>query len=566
MLTIQSRILSSMEKVFPSEAPKALSHPLTALQGERVSFQLALSPEPMPGYFTSLPVEVDVETDLAVSVSEVGYVPVLLPYFNNSDGRYLKDEPGLFPDPLYPLEKADEPMLQDSANASFTAKLLTGRWNSLFFEVDTAGCTPGQHEIKVQITPTGLYAEAYEPVCQTVSVTVAKTAMPASDLVYTAWFHGDCLADYYHVPVFSEAHWQIMQAQIETAVRYGQSMILVPLFTPPLDTAVGGERTTIQTVQVCVDDAGYHFDFTLFDRFIRMAQDAGIRYLEMSHLFTQWGGKACPKIMGVADGELRQLFGWDHASDSPEYTAFLQAFLPALVSHLDDLGLRGRVYFHLTDEPHADHLEQYLKLKNIVEPLLSGYPIMDAMSDYNYFTRGVSKLPVVATDALEPFLAGERPEEFWVYYCCSEGHHCLSNRFIDMPGYRTRILGIQMFMENVRGFLQWGLNFYNSQYSIRHINPFETTDADGAFPAGDPFVLYPGADGKPILSQRLIIFHEAIQDLTVLRLLEKKKGREFAVSLIERLAAQPVTFTDYPVGEDFQLRLAEAVRKALGEA
>ena len=52
MLTIQSRILSSMEKVFPSEAPKALSHPLTALQGERVSFQLALSPEPMPGYFT----------------------------------------------------------------------------------------------------------------------------------------------------------------------------------------------------------------------------------------------------------------------------------------------------------------------------------------------------------------------------------------------------------------------------------------------------------------------------------------------------------------------------------
>ena len=68
MLTIQSRILSSMEKVFPSEAPKALSHPLTALQGERVSFQLALSPEPIPGYFTSLPVEVDLETDLAVSV------------------------------------------------------------------------------------------------------------------------------------------------------------------------------------------------------------------------------------------------------------------------------------------------------------------------------------------------------------------------------------------------------------------------------------------------------------------------------------------------------------------
>jgi len=550
MLTIESRVLSSMEKVFPSEAPMSLRHPLTALIGERISFQIALRPETLPGYFGTLPVKVTAKTDLAVSLYQVGYVPVMLPYFDNSDGRYLKDEPGLFPDPLYPLQDG-------------SAKLLSGRWNSLFLEVDTASAQPGDHVLSIMLTPDGRHASEYEPVCVTVSIHVANAVLPESDLIYTAWFHGDCLADHYHVPVFSEEHWALMRAQIETAHRYGQTMILVPLFTPPLDTAVGGERTTIQTVQVTEDEGGYHFDFSLLDRFIDMVRSLDVEYLEMSHLFTQWGGTACPKIMGTKDGVYQKLFGWDTASDSPSYTAFLQAFLPALVCHLNKAGLRGKVYFHLTDEPHRDHLPQYLKLKNIVEPLLCGYPIMDAMSDYAYFQQGVSRIPVVATDALDPFLQGERPEEFWVYYCCSEGTHCLSNRFIDMPGYRTRVLGLQLYMEKVKGFLQWGLNFYNSQYSLCHIDPFRVTDAGAAFPAGDPFILYPGEDGKPILSQRLVIFHEALQDLAALRLLEKKKDRAYAVSLIEKTAGSPLTFTDYPSGEDFQLTLAQAVRAEL---
>ena len=168
MLTIQSRILSSMEKVFPDQEPQALSRSmaaaaspaaspdtsaasspiLTALQVERVSFQIALDPDHLPEHFSSLSVQVEVETDLSVSVSQLGLVPVRLPYFDNRDRRYLRDDPGLFPDPLFPLEKVDD---------SYTAKLLTGRWNSLFFEVDTKGAAPGTHEISVRLIPTGTY-------------------------------------------------------------------------------------------------------------------------------------------------------------------------------------------------------------------------------------------------------------------------------------------------------------------------------------------------------------------------------------------------------------------------
>ena len=45
-----------------------------------------------------------------------------------------------------------------------------------------------------------------------------------------------------------------------------------------------------------------------------------------------------------------------------------------------------------------------------------------------------------------------------------------SNRFIAMPSYRTRSIGMQMFGYGIKGFLHWGYNFYNTQYSREQIN------------------------------------------------------------------------------------------------
>ena len=31
--------------------------------------------------------------------------------------------------------------------------------------------------------------------------------------------------------------------------------------------------------------------------------------------------------------------------------------------------------------------------------------------------------------------------------------------------------GVLMYLHGIKGFLHWGFNFYNSQYSISHIDP-----------------------------------------------------------------------------------------------
>ena len=162
-----------------------------------------------------------------------------------------------------------------------------------------------------------------------VPIEIIGAALPEQELRVTQWFHCDCLASYYNVPVFSERHWEIIENFVRTAVSNGINMLLTPIFTPPLDTYIGGERPTVQLTGVRLTDSGYEFDFSRLDRWIDMCDRCGVKYLEISHLFTQWGAAHAPKIVAdTPDGE-RRIFGWDTAAAGEEYTTFLRAILTA---------------------------------------------------------------------------------------------------------------------------------------------------------------------------------------------------------------------------------------------
>ena len=68
---------------------------------------------------------------------------------------------------------------------------------------------------------------------------------------------------------------------------------------------------------------------------------------------------------------------------------------------------------------------------------------MDALSDYEFYEKGLVSQPVCAVNHIQPFLE-KRPEKLWGYYCTGQ-YVDVTNRFIVQPGYRTRILGTQMY-------------------------------------------------------------------------------------------------------------------------
>ena len=337
-------------------------------------------------------------------------------------------------------------------------------------------------------------------------------------------------------------------------------MILTPLFTPPLDTAVGGERPTMQLVDVTTTEGGkYTFGFDRLTRWFETAQRCGMKYFELSHLFTQWGAKHAPKIV---DTDGKQLFGWKTRAGGREYVSFLEQFAKALDAFLIEKNVKEKCWLHVSDEPNDMQVRPYAKASRLVSRLFPGYKTLDALSDFKFYKKGLVKTPVPALDHADKFYG--KVEDLWTYYCCGQ-YKGTSNRFMAMPSYRNRILGLQLYKFGCKGFLQWGYNFWYSQHSKRRINPFEETDAGEAFPSGDAFVVYPGENGQPLVSLRYKVFYDALQDMRALKLLESKIGFDATLTLIETRSGDPLTFTNYERGIEAMLSKREAVNKAIEE-
>ncbi len=547
------RLVSSLCKVLPNAPPEEEElFKIQGLWGETLSFQLAFTTtDPNPALCeTALRFEVDSPFGDRVQMRSVVNVPVMIPVCGPADDDdYISKEAGMYPDLLTDLKP-------DRVRAIFR------QWRSVWFDLNLdSSLAGGTYPLTIRV-----YSKDNLLLAQrSIEAEIIPAALPAQQLYHTEWFHGDCLADYYHVPVFSEEHWRIMENFIGEMPKHGINTLLTPLFTPPLDTAEGGERTTIQLVDIFFENCSYRFDFTKLDRYLRMAQNCGIKYFEMSHLFSQWGAKYAPKIFVHENGQLIRKFGWHTPAMCDEYKTFLSDFLPALTAHLSVLDLNDHVFFHISDEPTESQLEAYRTASDFVKPYLDGFKTLDALSDYSFYETGCVQRPACANNQITPFLE-HHVSGLWTYYCTAQREK-VSNRFIAMPSARNRILGIQLYLYNIEGFLHWGYNFYNTQFSTDWINPYAVTDAGDAFPAGDPYLVYPGRDGKPEGSLRLMVLCEALYDLRALRLLESLRSREFTISLInEGLDKQP-DFANYPHSSrwllDLRRRINEEIKKAL---
>lgn len=434
------------------------------------------------------------------------------------------------------------------------------QWRSLWVDVcPQEDLAAGVYQIHFTFLPDGdgcprHFAEV------TAEIQVIGRYLPRLPIPHTEWFYCDCIADYYGVEVFSEEFWRIFRNFLTVYVKRGGNMILTPIVTPPLDTEIGGERTTVQLVDVERTKEGYRLGFGNLERFLDICLDAGILYFEICHLFTQWGAAAAPKVIARTEGAARQIFGWDTPSDDPGYLGFLSVLLPALKALLERRGLLERTFFHISDEPDLNS-EHYQTSQGTVRRLLEGCTIVEAVSDYGYYERGLVDIPVCGINYIEPFLE-RRPPKLWSYYCCAQTKE-VPNRFISMPSWRNRIYGILLYWHRIDGILHWGYNFYNSSLSKKKIDPYETVDGDEGFPAGDPFLVYPGKDGVPEESIRLMVFQEALNDYCALCLLEAQIGREPVMELIRREAGMELSFTRYPRNGEFILRLREKVNRLL---
>ena len=543
---IKTKITSSLENIFPDEdfnKYPEITH-ISALRGEKISLQMVYC-------YTKEDDDIYMRKEISPTLSgclaeyaklyDVRYVPVEKPTNPSYDDNYLRTSPGLFPDLLIPLKKGE--------SVWATANALDSMWIEI--SIPNKGIVGEQTLTLKSIDP-----KSGETTENSIKIEIIDASLPEQTLKFTQWFYTDCLATYYNVPVWSKRHWEIIENFAKKAVELGINMLLTPVFTPPLDTKIGGERLTTQLVGVTVKNGKYSFSFRLLDKWIEMCNRVGIKYLEIAHLFTQWGATHAPKIMATVDGEYKQIFGWDTDAHGEEYSTFIRTFLKALLRHMKKRGDDKRCFFHISDEPHMDQLADYKKSKSIVEDILSDYIIMDALSDYEFYKMGVVKTPIPSNDHIEPFIEN-KVQNLWTYYCCGQCVN-VSNRLIAMPSWRNRSIGMQMFKYNIVGFLQWGYNFYNSHNSLKEINPYLELSGEKWVPAGDPFSVYPAKDGTPHPSLRALVYFEALQDMRAMQLCESLYSHEEVVKAIEDALGFEIAFDKCATNSEQILKMREA--------
>ena len=506
----------------------------TCLTGERFSYQISLKSR------EELIADVAVESALAehIQLYRVREANMDYPmYPDNPAEDYITFTPGPMPDILVPLSEENNRMvLRDTPG-------------SVWVKVDIPKtCKPGNYTIKVIFSIRERGEDLAEKVERNMTVTVIPAQMPEQKVIYTRWFYADCIADAHNVEIFSEEHWALIEKYIAAAVDVGINMILVPVHTPPLDTEIGTARPCVQLVDIEKKGETYHFSFEKFHRFIDICKRNGVRYYEIAHLFTQWGAKCAPNIRVTENGKTDYMFGWHVAADSAEYVQFLKQYISAIAKELQAEGISENTYFHTSDEPKLEQMESYQKAANIIRPLIGNSKTMDAISEYEFYEKGLIECPVTAVYEIGGFLPHDIPNQ-WVYYCCFPTT-VYTNSFLAMPSYRTRILGFLLYKFQIKGFLHWGFNYYNARRSLYSINPYQTTSGDKSYPSGDPFIVYPGKNGV-YPSIRGEVTFEAMQDADICYALEEKIGRDAVVAMIDAAAGMDLQFDSYPKGNAF---------------
>lgn len=541
--------ISSLPKVrLDSELAYPEIKAAEVLRGERFSYQVVFRA------CTAQTLHLFIESELKpyIRLYQVNQSPcdaVVTEAVGMTDPDFLTRLPGMIPDLLTPLGEG-----LGNTNANLYA-------TSVRVEVNLPrDIAPGTYAINTVLSDyTGKTVGN-----RVMKLTVLDEQIKEQSLIYTRWFYADCISDYHGVPVYSDAHFELIEAYIREAVDVGINMILVPIHTPPLDTAVGTYRTCVQLVDIEKCGEVYKFSFDKFDRFIEICKRVGVKYYEMAHMFSQWGAKFAAPIKVSENGKCDYMFGWHVSATDPAYTAFLKQYIKAVSDRLAYHGVQGNTYFHISDEPSLEAIDAYRSASEIIRPLIGSARTMDALSSYPFYEQGLVECPVTSVMHMQEFLEHEVKNQ-WTYYCCQPQYGGSTNSFIGTPGHRTRILGLLMYKYNVQGFLHWGMNFYNSALSRRRINPYVTTSGNGSWPSGDPFILYP-ATGGAYPSIRGKITAEAIGDMDLCRTVEEYIGREAVVRIIDRLAGRPLKFEDFPAEEEYIFEVRKKLLSALKSA
>ena len=493
---VRAWLETCLKRVFPNTAGGSRTElRLTSARNQRVSFQVCVRNETTKR--ANIECNVSGAPDLQVQVRRVGYVP--LPHHTTdvpeSDLDGLGCVPGLVPDPLFPEQKTS-----------------VGPWETQSFWITVtvpAEASPGSKQLTVRTVADSGPLESL-----TAHIDVRSFVLKPRDFPVSHWWHADAIYEAYKIEPFGERWWQLVEMHMRNMASHGSNTMIVPLFH---------QRTEIvpkpcQLLGIKSASPGhYQFDWAPVARFVELAKRNGIEYFEFPHLWLYWEIKYPIHVYQREGDRWNLLWPADAPATTGPFRVFLEQFLPGLHKFLTEQKLMEHSFFHVSDEPRGEAIENYRKAHALLTELApwTRGKVLDALSDIRYGKEGLVDIPVPLLPAAEKYREAKIPH--WVYFCTAPRGKYL-NRLFDTPLPKIRMAGFLFYRLGATGFLHWGYDYW-FKMDTQQVPDLFHEGAGYAWPGipyGDPFVVYPGPDG-PLDSIRWEVFSEALQDYALLQ-------------------------------------------------
>ncbi len=310
------------------------------------------------------------------------------------------------------------------------------------------------------------------------------------------------LARQYGVEAGSEAHWQLMEPFLRDLAEHGQSVVQVGR----------GHFEWRRDAR-----GAWEFGFGAFDRYVELCASLGIdgliEYLQM------FDGRGDTTIAWLdAEGNYQQQIA---NPGDPLFDELWLAFGRALAEHCREKGWWERFYICPTDEPQdvygpptLDRFRRCVELLRQADPGHRTTVALDSLASAKelaaYIDRFVFKLRADVYDAAWGKALRQAGKLVETYICC---HPERPNSFITSQPIEQRAIGWICWQEGFQGLLRWS-------YVNWPADPFGQPEGDGAYTAGDLFVVYPG-DRAPIASTRWERLRDGFEDYEMLRAVER---------------------------------------------
>jgi hypothetical protein len=364
------------------------------------------------------------------------------------------------------------------------------------------------------------------------------------------WQHNTSIARFHGVPLWSDAHFAMIDRYYASLAQLGQKAVTVIAAEIPWsgqrcfrDRAYPSYLYEHAVVDVFRDGEGLlDYDYAKLDRLLALAARHGIdREIEVFGLLNIWVDEAFGfgKVAPDAPDAIR-VRCYDRQRGTITYLRTadeLHDFIRALHAHLRDAGVLDRVRI-AADEP--SDLEAFRKRLAFVQKAGPAFKYKVAINHFEFLQDAppemVDAVPNLLMACRDPDLTvrqtrqlHERGGKMLWYVCCGPP---IPNTFIHSPLVEGELLGWLTFFLRLDGFLRW-------DFCLWPADPWRRVSWRAPhWSAGDMFFVLPGKDGAPVETLRYEALRTAVQDYELLKLVERTLPAAEAQALFERAFAR----------------------------